>query len=76
MVLIDFLLPDGDGSTILPLVRKSQSRSTEVVVISGSLQEHSMMRCLELGADAYQIKPVRRYDIKPLSQHGRPSSCT
>ena len=67
LVLLDLLLPDGKSDSIVPFIRRAQSRNTELVVLSGGLQESSMQHCVTLGADSYRVKPVRSCALSPGS---------
>jgi diguanylate cyclase (GGDEF)-like protein len=59
LVLLDLLLPDGDGRQLLEQLRSQPSTSTLPVFIS-SARVGSQVRaeCTALGADAYFEKPV------------------
>ena len=55
-ILLDLLMPDVDGMTVLQ--RLSEQGSTiPVIVLTADIQETTRMRCMELGATAFLQKP-------------------
>ncbi|MFL5737741.1 MAG: response regulator transcription factor [Actinomycetota bacterium] len=61
LVLLDVMLPDGDGREI---VREIRSRgSTPVIMVSARGEETDMVVGLELGADDYVSKPFRAAEL-------------
>src|SRR4051812_28747665 len=61
LVLLDVMLPDGDGRQIL---REIRSRgSTPVIMVSARGEETDMVVGLELGADDYVSKPFRAAEL-------------
>ena len=61
LVLLDVMLPDGDGREIL---RDIRSRSaTPVIMVSARGEETDMVVGLELGADDYVSKPFRAAEL-------------
>jgi two-component system response regulator RegX3 len=61
LVLLDVMLPDGDGREIL---REIRSRgSTPVIMVSARGEETDMVVGLELGADDYVSKPFRAAEL-------------
>lgn len=58
LVLLDLLLPDGDGRELLRRLRvDSRSRGIPVLVLSGKEGSAARDECLELGADDFLAKP-------------------
>ncbi len=55
ILLLDLGLPDGEGATILPLVRRSQQ--LPVLIISATESEGRKIDLLDAGADDYLVKP-------------------
>jgi two-component system KDP operon response regulator KdpE len=55
VVLLDLGLPDGEGDSLLTLLRKRQS--IPVIVISARQAEGQKIRLLDEGADDYLVKP-------------------
>jgi adenylate cyclase len=59
VLLLDILMPGLDGFQVLQCLReRNHLRRTSVVVISALDEVHSLVRCLEAGADDYLTKPV------------------
>ena len=58
VVLVDLMLPDMSGLTLIS--RFVEQRDCGVVVVSGSGEEADRVVGLELGADDYITKPMRR----------------
>ncbi|MCE9668023.1 response regulator transcription factor [Myxococcus stipitatus] len=56
LVLLDLVLPDGDGLDLLRDVRKSRP-TLPVIILTARGQEEDRIRGLKLGADDYVVKP-------------------
>jgi DNA-binding response OmpR family regulator len=56
LLLLDLILPDGDGLDILSEVRRMQT-ALPVVIITARGEEEERVRGLQLGADDYIVKP-------------------
>jgi two-component system response regulator RegX3 len=61
LVLLDVMLPDGDGREILRDIRSRGS--TPVIMVSARGEETDMVVGLELGADDYVSKPFRAAEL-------------
>jgi two-component system response regulator AtoC len=72
VVLLDLMLPDGDG---MDLFQDVESRATtEVVLITGHASIETSIEALRLGAADYLIKPVSARQIRAiLSRVARPT---
>jgi len=58
IVLLDIMMPEMDGITVLAEIRKDPNlRHLPVVMVSSVDETESVVRCLELGADDYLPKP-------------------
>ena len=55
-VLLDLHLPDGDGLSLLPTIRR-QAPDTPVIVLTARDQVSDRIRGLDAGADDYLVKP-------------------
>ncbi len=67
-LILDLMLPDGDGESVLRRVRQDQLQ-TRVVVTTG-VGDHSRLNSVrELGADAVLRKPV---DVQELCRSCKP----
>lgn len=56
VIILDLMLPEMDGLSVLKSLRR-QGRSTHVLILSARDQVQDRIRGLELGADDYLIKP-------------------
>ena len=62
VVLLDLVLPDGEGMSLIPQIRGKTSAST--IVVSGKSDTMEKIVCLEMGADDYITKP---FELRELS---------
>jgi CheY-like chemotaxis protein len=56
VILLDLMLPDADGRTVLRGIRE-RSPAAHVIVLSGKSHPDIERECLALGADEYIVKP-------------------
>jgi DNA-binding response OmpR family regulator len=62
VILLDLVLPDGEGMSLIPQIRaKSQAA---IIVVSGKSETTEKIVCLEMGADDYMTKP---FEMRELS---------
>lgn len=57
LILLDIMLPDGDGRTFLARHRESHDR-TPVIVLTARSEVSDRVGILDLGADDYMVKPI------------------
>jgi adenylate cyclase len=58
LVLLDIMMPDLNGYEVLESMRSSpELRNIPVIMISGIGELDSVVRCIELGAEDYLLKP-------------------
>jgi len=58
-LLVDYVLPDLDGSVIIEFVRqKPEGDKIPVIAVTGLAQEHDKEKILKLGFDSYISKPI------------------
>ncbi len=62
IILLDLVLPDTDGISILAQIRSM--KKIPVIVVSGKSDTTEKIVCLELGADDYMTKP---FEMRELS---------
>jgi two-component system response regulator len=59
LILLDLKLPKVDGMEILKQIKSDPvTRAIPVVILSSSAVQHDVVRCYELGANSYVVKPV------------------
>jgi two-component system cell cycle response regulator len=65
LVIIDLVLPDGDGRDFMVKLRENPSTSLiPIIVLSSKREDQAKAECFALGADAYLEKP---FDIATLA---------
>lgn len=57
LILLDIMLPDGDGRSFLRSQRNQDSR-TPVIVLTARSEVADRVGLLDLGADDYMVKPI------------------
>ena len=57
LILLDIMLPDGDGRSFLEEHRSAKSR-TPVIVLTARSEVSDRVGILDLGADDYMVKPI------------------
>ncbi len=58
-ILLDLKLPKIDGVEVLAMLKSDpQLRMIPVIVLSSSQEEPDLVRCYELGTNAYVVKPI------------------
>ena len=57
MILLDIMLPDGDGRDFL-LNHRKQKNTTPVIVLTARSEISDRVTILDLGADDYMVKPI------------------
>lgn len=62
LIILDLMLPDGNGRDLLRLLR-SEARSTCVIVLSSRESESDRVGALEDGADDYVTKPFSPREV-------------
>jgi len=62
VVVLDLMLPDGDGMELLELVKKSHSE-TGVLILSAKNSLEDKLKGLNLGADDYLAKPFHLSEL-------------
>jgi two-component system, cell cycle response regulator DivK len=59
MVLMDMMMPEMDGYTAIPLIKKNEKiAATPIIAVTAQAMVGDKEKCLESGADAYIAKPI------------------
>ena len=83
LILLDLMLPDEDGLTVLKKLRADHSlKDLRIIIVSAKSTELDKVRGLDLGADDYLTKPFGimelisrvKAQLRRLPQPGAPSS--
>ena len=70
LVLLDLTMPELDGYEVLAAIR-AEALDTQVIVVSGDVQDEAIRRVAELGALAFLKKPVEPDLLRrTLLEHG------
>ncbi len=64
-IILDIMMPDMDGYTVCEILKgDEQTRDIPIIVITGmQAQMKTKIRVLELGADAFLTKPLRKAEL-------------
>jgi len=77
LILLDLLLPDGDGRDVLAELRARDSE-TPVIVVSALGETDDKVALLDLGADDYLVKPFAFAElaarVRAAARHSQSSS--
>jgi len=57
LILLDIMLPDGDGRTFL-VKQRAQHMQTPIIVLTARSEVSDRVGILDLGADDYMVKPI------------------
>jgi DNA-binding response OmpR family regulator len=63
LIILDMILPDGHGISVLKTVRESGS-ATPILVVSGEGDTDTIVNALDAGADDYLQKPFSDEDLR------------
>lgn len=61
VVLLDLMLPDEEGLTVLKAIK--EKTSSAIIVVSGKTDTMEKVICLEMGADDYLAKPFEMREL-------------
>ena len=79
-ILLDLLMPGVGGLGVLAAIRAaSPNAATPIIVVSVVTEDETVRRCMEAGASAYHVKPIRRAELiaivrAQLAGRGKPKS--
>lgn len=72
LVLLDLKMPKLDGLDVLRLMKSdARLRQIPVVMFTSSREESDLIRCYELGANAYLVKPLAFAEYRAVLQQVR-----
>ena len=63
LILLDLMLPDGNGLDLLRWMRDDLNNKVPVVVLTAFRQEDKALRAFELGANDFISKPFRPREL-------------
>jgi DNA-binding response OmpR family regulator len=64
LILLDLMLPDGDGLTVLEALKQNEAtRSIPVIVVSGKEAQDQVQQAMMAGAIDYVIKPFEPMEL-------------
>lgn len=63
LILLDWVLPDGNGPDVVVWIRKTLNNKVPVLFITAKTDEENIVEALDAGADDYMIKPIRRGEL-------------
>ncbi|MER2491496.1 response regulator transcription factor [Catenovulum sediminis] len=66
IVLLDLGQPDGDGLDYIADLRKCYGLTLGIIIVSARGRDEERIKGLELGADAYLVKPVNLHELNML----------
>lgn len=81
-ILLDLLMPGIGGLGVLAAVRAaSPNANTPVIIVSVVTDDETVKQCMDSGASAYHVKPVRRAELlsivkAQLAGRGKPKPPT
>ena len=63
LFVLDWMMPDFDGEQVLRWLNEQNERVTPVIFVTQRDSEEDIARILNLGADDYITKPVRKKEL-------------
>eukprot|EP00963_Diacronema_lutheri_P003648 scaffold287_cov337-Pavlova_lutheri.AAC.11 len=70
LVLTDILMPEVSGTDVLIRIAEEEKwKQIPVVMMSSTDTQETVMKCFQLGAADYLVKPVRANELKNLWRH-------
>ncbi|MCX5866152.1 MAG: response regulator [Proteobacteria bacterium] len=64
IVLLDLILPDMTGESIIKFIRsRPEMSNTSVIVVTARDAKDGLAQCFDIGCDAYVTKPFQKDDI-------------
>jgi CheY-like chemotaxis protein len=70
VLLLDIKMPRMDGIEVLQAIRENEKlKNLPVVMLTSSREEPDLIKCYELGVNAYVVKPVDFKDFVEAVKH-------
>ena len=69
LILLDVLMPNQNGYTVLPEMRRIVGETVAIVMQSAHSHEQLIQRCILDGADTYMLKPLQIEAVKNIWQY-------
>lgn len=70
VLLLDIKMPRMDGIEVLEAIRKDEKlKNLPVVMLTSSREEPDLVKCYDLGVNAYVVKPVDFKDFVEAVKH-------
>lgn len=70
LILLDIKMPRMDGIEVLAEIKANEKlRTIPVVMLTSSREEPDLLKCYELGVNAYVVKPVNFSDFIEAVKH-------
>ncbi len=63
LLLLDWMLPDGNGGEVVQWVRANQGWSVPIIVLTSRDDEATVVQALGSGADDYLVKPAKQQEL-------------
>lgn len=63
LLLLDWMLPDGNADEVLTWVRQNLGWEVAVVVLTARDEETMVVQALQAGADDYVVKPAKQHEL-------------
>jgi CheY-like chemotaxis protein len=79
LILMDCQMPEVDGFAVTKLIRKAEERSgrhVSIVAVTASAMTGDRQRCLEVGMDDYQSKPMSLDQLQQILDRWLPPDAT
>lgn len=64
LLVLDWMLPDGEADSVIRLVRQQLKLSTPILIESVEDDEQRIVDALAMGADDYVVKPLRLSEVQ------------
>lgn len=63
LLMVDWMLPDGNGADVLQWIRQNLGNEVPVVIVTSCDDEQTVVAALRAGADDYVVKPPKPMEL-------------